>query len=323
MIKIITTFKKIMTRILLILLCLPMLFSCDQENKVYNAFIGEKGEKIVQMVKKDDINKIAYLAMFKDIEKDSIFMMSESIAQYYDIEGYDMFIGDSSNYFISEEMKELVNSKDWELSRLKVNTEFHITPYQYRTAYVNNNGDTIAKIIKRNALDGREAAILTDKRYTRRDTTTLIEAIKYLNADEVYIFDSIPSKLYVTNEDLINAYSYYRGFTNEFFFWNEAADENRFSINGANVMNVRDDRLYTKYWTNRFLTNEEILQIKQEKNSSKWKTVVYFYIPYEYDKEYASIHFNKNKNEYTIFMFNEKKTYTYNVSKKLWSSYGH
>ena len=33
---------------------------------------------------------------------------------------------------ISEEMKELVNSKDWELSRLKVNTEFHITPYQYR-----------------------------------------------------------------------------------------------------------------------------------------------------------------------------------------------
>ena len=39
-----------MTRILLILLCLPMLFSCDQENKVYNAFIGEKGEKIVQMV---------------------------------------------------------------------------------------------------------------------------------------------------------------------------------------------------------------------------------------------------------------------------------
>ena len=60
------------------------------------------------MVKKDDINKIAYLAMFKDIEKDSIFMMSESIAQYYDIEGYDMFIGDSSNYFISEEMKELV-----------------------------------------------------------------------------------------------------------------------------------------------------------------------------------------------------------------------
>lgn len=164
---------------------------------------------------------------------------------------------------------------------------------------------------------------MTDKRYTRRDTTTLIEAIKYLNADKVYIFDSIPSKLYVTNEDLINAYSYYRGFTNEFFFWNEAADENRFSINGANVMNVRDDRLYTKYWTNRFLTNEEILQIKQEKNSSKWKTVVYFYIPYEYDKEYASIHFNKNKNEYTIFMFNEKKTYTYNVSKKLWSSYGH
>lgn len=58
MIKIITTFKKIMTRILLILLCLPMLFSCDQENKVYNAFIGEKGEKIVQMVKKDDINKV-------------------------------------------------------------------------------------------------------------------------------------------------------------------------------------------------------------------------------------------------------------------------
>ena len=35
-----------------------------------------------------------------------------------------MFIGDSSNYFISEEMKELVNSKDWELSRLKVTTKF-------------------------------------------------------------------------------------------------------------------------------------------------------------------------------------------------------
>lgn len=52
MIKIITTFKKIMTRILLILLCLPMLFSCDQENKVYNAFIGEKGEKSFKWLRK-------------------------------------------------------------------------------------------------------------------------------------------------------------------------------------------------------------------------------------------------------------------------------
>ena len=320
-----TTFKNNMIRILLILLSLPMLFSCGQESREYNAFIGEKEKKIVQLVKKDDINKIAYLARFKGIKKDSIFMMSKAIAQFYDIEGYDMFFGDSSNFFISEELKNEMGKefRNFEQTHFKVLSNIHITPYQYRTEYI-NKGDTIAKIIKRSELDGRKAAILTNKEYIRRDTTLLLEAIKYLNADEVYIFDSIPSKLYVVDEDLINAYSYYRGFTNEFFFWNEASDdENKFVINGAHVRNVRDDRLYTKYWTNRFLTNKEILQIKQEKISSKWKTVVYFYIPYEYDKDYASIHYNKDRKEYTIFMFNEKKTYTYNVSKDSWNSYSH
>lgn len=319
-----TTFKNNMIRKLLILLCLPMLFSCGQESKEYNAFIGKKGKKIVQLVKKDDINKTAYLARFKGIAKDSIFIMSKEIAQYYDIEGYDMFFGDSSNFFISEELKKGMGKefRNFEQTNFKVHSNIHITPYQYRTEYI-NKGDTIAKIIKRSESDGRKAAILTNKKYIRRDTTLLLEAIKYLNADEVYVFDSIPSKLYVVDEDLINAYSYYRAFTNEFFFWYEASDENKFFINGAHVRNVRDDRLYTKYWTNRFLTNKEILQIKQDKISSKWKTVVYFYIPYEYDKEYASIHYNKERNEYTIFMFNEKKTYTYSVSKDSWNSYSH
>lgn len=67
-----TTFKNNMIRILLILLCLPMLFSCGQESREYNVFIGEKGKKIVQLVKKDDINKIAYLARFKGIENEMI-----------------------------------------------------------------------------------------------------------------------------------------------------------------------------------------------------------------------------------------------------------
>lgn len=50
---------------------------------------------------------------------------------------------------------------------------------------------------------------------------------------------------------------------------------------------------------------------------------MYFYTPNDDKKDYASIHYNKEKNEYTIFMFNEKKTYIYNVSKDSWSSNNH
>ena len=278
-----------------------MLFPSCQENKVYNAFLDKRGKKVVQLVKKNDIDKTAYLAMFQYSNEDSILKMSKDIAQYYNIEGYDMFFNDSIQYFISEELKEWENFD--ESTVFNAYARLHITPYQYRMSYVSGS-DTIAKIIKRSEFNGRKAAILTNKRYNRKDTVLLKEAIQFLNIDEAYIFDSIPSKVYVINDDLINAYSYYRDFNNQFFFWNEAAKEDKFFINGAHVRNVRDDKLFTKYWTNRFLTSKEILKIKQEKQSAKWKNVVYFYIPYEYNKDYASIHYNKEKKEYTIFMFN-------------------
>lgn len=155
-----------MKKLFLMLLIAFMLFPSCQENKMYNAFLDKKGRKVVQLVEKDDTDKIAYLAMFQYSNKDSILKMSKDIAQYYNIEGYDMFIGDSLFYFISEEMKDrgytLYNSP----------TEMRIAPYQYRNEYV-NNGDTIARIIKRDISDGRKAAILTDKKYSRKDTTLL------------------------------------------------------------------------------------------------------------------------------------------------------
>ena len=95
-----------MKKLFLMLLIAFMLFPSCQENKMYNAFLDKKGKKVVQLVEKDDTDKIAYLAMFQYSNKDSILKMSKDIAQYYNIEGYDMFIGDSLFYFISEEMKE-------------------------------------------------------------------------------------------------------------------------------------------------------------------------------------------------------------------------
>lgn len=307
-----------MKKLFLMLLIAFMLFPSCQENKMYNAFLDKKGRKVVQLVEKDDTDKIAYLAMFQYSNKDSILKMSKDIAQYYNIEGYDMFIGDSLFYFISEEMKDrgytLYNSP----------TEMRIAPYQYRNEYV-NNGDTIARIIKRDISDGRKAAILTDKKYSRKDTTLLKKIIDFFYLDKVYIWDSISTKIYFAFEEdeIFNAYSFYQRFTDEFFFWDEATEENRFSINGAHVLNIGDSRLFIKYRTNRFLTSREILQIKQEKLNAKWKDVVYFYTPNDDKKDYASIHYNKEKNEYTIFMFNEKKTYIYNASKDSWSSNNH
>lgn len=92
-----------MKKLFLMLLIAFMLFPSCQENKMYNAFLDKKGKKVVQLVEIDDTDKIAYLAMFQYSNKDSILKMSKDIAQYYNIEGYDMFIGDSLFYFISED----------------------------------------------------------------------------------------------------------------------------------------------------------------------------------------------------------------------------
>ena len=201
-----------MKKLFLMLLIAFMLFPSCQENKMYNAFLDKKGKKVVQLVEKDDTDKIAYLAMFQYSNKDSILKMSKDIAQYYNIEGYDMFIGDSLFYFISEEMKDrgytLYNSP----------TEMRIAPYQYRNEYV-NNGDTIARIVKRDISDGRKAAILTDKKYSRKDTTLLKKIIDFFYLDKAYIWDSISTKIYFAFEEdeIFNAYSFYQRFTNEFF----------------------------------------------------------------------------------------------------------
>lgn len=217
-----------------------------------------------------------------------------------------MFFSDSINYSV----------KDFDDRMFKTLSNIHITPYQYRTMYI-NQGDTIAKIIKRDGLNGRRAAILTNKKYSRKDTILLKEALNYFHIEDAYIYNYLPSKVYVMPDDLICTYSYHDGFSKQFFFWDEANDEDRFSIGEVHVLKIDDGKLFTKYRTNKYLTNKEILQIKQNKLSAKWKSVIYFYAPYENKKDYASIHYNETKKEYTIFMFNEKKTYTYNVSKKL------
>ena len=49
-----------MKKLFLMLLIAFMLFPSCQENKMYNAFLDKKGKKVVQLVEKDDTDKIAY-----------------------------------------------------------------------------------------------------------------------------------------------------------------------------------------------------------------------------------------------------------------------
>ena len=288
-----------------------MLFSCTKK-ETYEAIYDKKGNKIVQLIQKDENNKNAYLAIFSNLEKNHILKISEDIARKYNIEGYNMFFGDSLYY-----LKQNIENK-----MLETFSDIHIVPYQYRTTYIYEK-DTIMKIIKRNELDGWCGDVVTNKKYNRQDTALLRKALEYLNITDAYIYDFIPSKTYATSDDLICVYSHYNGSSKTFFFWDEANGENKFIINGKHVLKCGEDKLFTKYRTDKFLTNKEILQIKQEKSSARRKTVVYFYPPYEYEKDYASVTYNEKKNEYTIFMFNERKTYTYDNSLNIWSYSNH
>ena len=53
--------KIFMKQILLVLLFIPILISCSQVNQEYDVLFDKKGNKVVQLIRKDDKNKIAYL----------------------------------------------------------------------------------------------------------------------------------------------------------------------------------------------------------------------------------------------------------------------
>ena len=196
-----------------------MLFSCTKK-ETYEAIYDKKGNKIVQLIQKDENNKNAYLAIFSNLEKNHILKISEDIARKYNIEGYNMFFGDSLYY-----LKQNIENK-----MLETFSDIHIVPYQYRTTYIYEK-DTIMKIIKRNELDGWCGDVVTNKKYNRQDTALLRKALEYLNITDAYIYDFIPSKTYATSDDLICVYSHYNGSSKTFFFWDEANGENKFIIN--------------------------------------------------------------------------------------------
>jgi len=126
----------------------------------------------------------------------------------------------------------------------------------------------------------------------------------------------------IENPKLIDCYATYSPIK-KFLFIENIHQGDFFSIDSVNVIKAVDKPLAVKFFTNKYLTKEQILRLKRNNNIGDDKNI-YFYLYNDWDKEdYASIHYFNGTNEYVIYMFNEKKTYTYNVSKDEWTFYNH
>lgn len=295
--------KKIQILLLLILVILPS--ACKKEE--YKILLDKDGNKITQLMYVDKNNKNAYLRFFSHINEDYLYEISEEIAKSYNIEGYNMLFFDSLRASLAE--------NNWE----DAYPETHITPFQYRKFYIENN-DTIAKALNRTYYSGKTAHLITNKRYSPKDSLILKRCIDSLGLYEAFFYDSIPQKTISCKEERVFCYSYYL-WNNKLFFWDNIDTEDEFVIDDIRFEKYKDTNLSVSFVTNKYLTKEQILKVNEREYLHN--KILYFYHPSDFKKDYASIIYNKTRKEYNIFMFNEKRTYTYNIEKNSWSFYNH
>lgn len=286
-------------------------FSCE---KKYDTLTDSKGNKIVQLVKlnnekEKDLNgnifenKKAYLINYIRWDKEELMRIAEKVAKYYNIEDYEM-------YFILPTLKDEVLNSEQPSDYL---TDC-IVPYEYRKEYNNANKNIHSKVLER---DGYSGSIYTHIRYHDKDSLLLIDIMDSLGISFAQFYDKK-----IENPKLIDCYATYSPIK-KFLFIENIHQGDFFSIDSVNVIKAVDKPLAVKFFTNKYLTKEQILRLKRNNNIGDDKNI-YFYLYNDWDKEdYASIHYFNGTNEYVIYMFNEKKTYTYNVSKDEWTFYNH
>lgn len=300
-----------MKNIYIILFIVSIFFSCDNK---YDTIIDSNGNKIIQLVKlsndkKTDINgnpfeiKKAYLINYIGWDKEKLMEIAEEIAKHYNIENYEM-------HFMPPSLKDEVLNSDQTSDYL---TDC-IVPYEYKTEYKNANKNIYSKVIER---DGYSGSIYTHVRYHEKDSLILINIMDSLGISFAQFYDKI-----IEHPKLIDCYATYSPIK-RFFFLENIHQGDFFSIDSVNVIKSMEKPLAVKFFTNKYLSKEQILRLKENNNIGNEKNI-YFYLYNDWEgKDYASMHYIKGANEYVIYMFNEKKTYTYNINKNEWTFYNH
>ena len=276
------------------------LFSCKKKYAIYQ----ENNQNIAQLISIDKMENKAYLINYLDTcDKHSFRNKVEKIADFYKIEGYN----------ISFYKKEYIDTAE------KLNVDFTVfspeyeyVPYEYRNEYINEKGDTIARLLNR---DGTQGFLYTYQKYSSKDTLLLTEIFKYLGLNSCFIYDKSNSINFESDLDYYSKYDCIDGF----LFLSELHSGDLFSIDDVNVMKYNETEKYVNYFTNKYLSREQMLKILSVNKLSEKQNIVHFYLSSDSEKDYASIIYWDNRNIYTVYIFDENKEYEYEINRKKWS----
>lgn len=284
---------------LIVLLVICTVFnSCNEEYPVYI----KDGQNIAKLIKKD--NSTAYVLDYsKELHDENKRWLVEDVAKYYNIEGLELKL-----YYNSD--LEIVNSLGEDF--LKAYHRYIIKPFDYRMTYVDEKGDSIAKLLWRH--DG-EGILLSS---VLIDSSKLSSIISYLSLDYCTIYDheikEVGSKK--NNLDYKGCYAIYN--KGQWIYF-DGSNEDYFKVGGINIWKIKESDMFVNYKTERKFSLDQILQsLEFMKFPSK---IVYFYVDGE-ELDYASSVYIESSQYYNIGVFDENKTYTaiYNKKSLSWNT---
>lgn len=289
-----------MKKLLFILVLILSLVSCKKEYKVYY----ENNRKIAQLIEIEKDVNVAYIIDYTEgLNKEAFMKTAEKIAKFYNIEGLSMFFYKQHTIDAAEESN---------MNYTEFLPEHKITPYEYRSEYINESNDTIAKLLWR---DGEQGHLYTSQKYTNKDSELLNKIVEYLGLSSCTIYDK---PITITLMSYIDCYSLYSS-TDGFLFLDEERNGNFFSLDGINIKKDSESERYIKYITNKHLSKEQILKVGEINNTLQ--KMLYFYLSDNTEKDYASTLWFGDKCQ--IYMFNEKKTYEYDTKNNSWDYRNH
>lgn len=290
----------LISKISFVLVMFFVMVSCKEKYEIYQ----ENNHNIAQLISIDKIEKKAYLINYLDTyDKTSFKSKVEKIANFYKIEGYNI---------IFYKKKYIDTAEKLNVDFTVFSPEYEYIPYEYRNEYISEKGDTIARLLYR---DGTKGFLYTYQKYLSKDTLFLTEIFKYLGLNSCFIYDKPNSINFESDLDYYSKYDCIDGF----LFLSELHSGDLFSIDDVNVMKYKETEIYVKYFTNKYLSREQMLKILSVNKLSNKQNIVYFYLSSDSEKDYASIIYWGNCNKYSIFMYGENKEYEYDISSKKWS----
>lgn len=180
---------------------------------------------------------------------------------------------------------------------------------QSRVSYVNQQGDTIAKLLSRSNDYGVLLAAPSI------DSVELVSIVKYFSLDHCVIYDEQQGEPKNDFFDYKDCYSIYK---NDQLIYFNGSHKDYYKIDDINVWKIDDSKLYVKYQTGEKLAFEQILKCLEFLSCPT--KIVYFYTSAE-KLEYSSCIYSSTHDNYSVGMFDSNTTYSvkFDRSSLLWN----